>query len=204
MSKLWMIFLLILVGCQSPSQMSVDTEKELVGLSDIPLTNMPGHAPPEVPLECICPKMFGLDYNPCCVAPKPTPFKWHSDPEEALRDAGEHGKMVLVLFHRQDQDSQKLRDRLKQPRVKCVLDKHYTGLLIPGDEELYNMWRSTSEKPMKWLPRDFSMSPSLMFVKVQHVESMNVNMGTSLPIIYEGRVNVDLHELLTKTYKASQ
>lgn len=214
MRKIFLFLIMFLTACQvsAPSQMVVDTEKELVGLQDIPLTNMPGHELPEVPLECICPKMFGLDHNPCCVEDK-CQFTWYADPVKALQ-ASEGKKMILVLFTRDDdlthikskKATKDLLSRLAHPHVRQVLDKHYVGLLIKGDQALYNMLRRTSEKPIKWLPEDFSMSPSLMFVKTSEVNlgDRKLVTATSLPMLFEGGVKSDLKDLLTQFYHIGQ
>ena len=68
----WLLFIvcLLVLGCVGKTtQRDVIFEDQIIGLNpdskDIPLTNMPGHEPPEYPLECICPSWFGLKRNPC-------------------------------------------------------------------------------------------------------------------------------------------
>lgn len=203
---------------QPPKQVPVNLDKEVVGLNDIPLTNMPGHAPPEVPLECICPKMFGLDHNPCCPPKAPHRFVWHKTLYNAMMDA-DGNKLILVFFRRNKTDADSLLSQLDNSRAKKVLDKHYVGLLLEKeDEEVYRTLRTTSTQTLKWLPGDFVGSPSVLIMKTSRklfhggslVTAWKLNTNTivvlaaALPISFDTHVNADMSDLLRKYYKASK
>lgn len=212
--KKFIIFLMcLLMACNisQPTQVpGPDTETAVIGLQDIPITNMPGHAPPEVPLECICPKMFGLDHNPCCPTPKPkvtASFAWYDNPLQALLESkGE--KTILVLFVRNPEDADAFLRSLEATCAREILDKYYVGLLLrpSAGEKFYDMLRSTSELPLKWYPGDFFMSPSVMFVKTELSSRMGdeVVLGRALPITFEGKISANVCSLLEGMHTVGQ
>ena len=223
MKKIFIYVLaLFLCACHvnQPKQVPVNLDEEIVGLEDIPLTNMPGHAPPETPLECICPKMFGLDHNPCC--PPKQPFAWyHSFYDAVMAANGE--KMVLVVYRRHEDDTKELMESLNTKCAKKVLDKHYVGLILDdwyADQD-YDMLRQTSQKPLKWYPKDYVVSPTVMFVAtfkennqpdgggnymlmLPEKDNQKPVTAVALPISFDGKINVNMCVLLKKYYKASK
>lgn len=209
MKKFIILLLTVLTACSvgQPTQVpGPDTEAEVAGLQDIPLTNMPGHAPPEIPLECVCPKMFGLDHNPCCPTPKPATkegFVWYTSPAESLiRSKGE--KTVLILFTEKLSDAKPFLDSLQTPCARKVLDEHYVGLLV--GRELYDGLRETSALPLRWYPGDYFMSPSVMFAHTEKAVGYGegVVLGYALPITFEGPLSADTCDLLKGMHTANR
>jgi hypothetical protein len=203
MKKLiWLLMVIsFLVGCQlHPKQYQPNLEREIVGLQDIPLTNMPGHAPPECPLECLCPNWFGLDKSPCEKAPcvvtdmpdEPEVVHWFVDFWGAMAVAGDENKLMLIVLA--DMDDKLSEDLLielagkidKNPCVVKEINKHYVPVVVPRG--LYEALRSTGD--LAWLPGDFVQSPAIMFAQVR--KKGDRYLGKALPITFEGRINADL------------
>lgn len=203
---LFLLLLSILIGCHTPppKQVEPDLEQEIAGLQDIPLTNMPGHAPPECPLECICPNWFGLDKSPC--APEPEKLVIYTQDKflDAMRKAGDENKlMLIVLLEIEDELSKNLVKELigKLDNDQCVVDeltKHYVPVLV--DKELYESLRATGR--LAWLPGDYVQSPALMFATVR--KKGNRYLGHALPITFEGRINADLCTTLRAFYEVTR
>jgi len=203
---LFLLLLSILIGCHvpPPKQVEPDLEQEIAGLQDIPLTNMPGHEPPECPLECICPNWFGLDKSPC--APKPEKLIIYTQEKflKAMRKAGDENKlMLIVLLEIEDELSKKLVIELigKLDNDQCVVDeltKHYVPVLV--DKELYESLRATG--PLAWLPGDYVQSPALMFATVH--KKGNRYLGHALPITFEGKINANLCTTLRAFYEVTR
>jgi hypothetical protein len=212
MKKLIVLFLALFAfaSCQipPPKQVTPNWKEEIIGLQNIPEENMPGFKHEEPRLECIAPCLFGLDYNPCCKVKKPKTyghthqkFEWATNPQHALDHTGGE-KLLLVLFRRSENDSKQIMELLDEQCSKEELNKNYSGFLIEGDQALLNMVKDHTEKPLKWLSRDFAMSPTLLFVKVS-VENDELH-GHALPIMFQGRINTDMCNLLKGFYQSSR
>lgn len=100
------IVLLFIIGCGKVQQAPVNLNDYIAGLDpdaqDIPLQNIPGHELPECPLECVCPKWFGLSKNPCikekpCVKPMPK-IVWHRFDDDLLKKAKKDNRLVILFY----------------------------------------------------------------------------------------------------------
>jgi len=212
MKKLMLLLsLLIIAGCSvpPPKQVQPNMDEEIVGLQDIPLTNMPGHEPPECPLECLCPNWFGLSESPCKKpesVTKAPPFRWYSDNElaDAAVIAAEYDRLLLIVLVDTSSDFEhnlfmELADKIDNSRcAQRELRKHYVPVVVGW--QTYNFLRKTGE--LAWLPGDYVMSPAVMFAKV-HKEP-NGYQGEVLPITFEGHINADMCSVLQSFYGATR
>jgi len=215
MKKLFLFLVLFLTtSCYilPPTQLQPNFEKELIGLTDIPLTNMPGHAFPECPLECICPKWFGLPKSPCepCYDKKtktPEEVVWYNESNFflAIKKAGDEGKMLLiVMVDKQDKLSIKLtKDLSDKLDSKCAQDElrnHYVPILV--GRKGYQFLRKTSGKQLVWLPSDYVQTPAVMFVVVK--KQGNTYSEHALPITFQGEFQGNICLTLRGFYEVSK
>lgn len=210
MKRLLLLLLtLFFVGCFQPKQAQLDFDEEIVGLQDIPLTNMPGHEPPECPLECLCPNLFGLPENPCkkpALTMAEPPFRWYRESElgQAMEVAGNHDKLMLIVMVDTANEFEhklflELADKLDNDEcTNRTLKKHYIPVMVSW--EMYYFLRSTGD--LAWLPADYVISPAIMFAKIH--ETPNGYRGEALHITFDGRIDADMCAILQSFYGATR
>ena len=214
MKKLILLLsLFIIAGCSipPPKQVQPNLDNEIVGLQDIPLTNIPGHELPECPLECLCPTWFGLSESPCkkpdpIVVIKEPPFRWYRDNElaKAVIVAGDYDKLLIIVMVDTYSDFEhnlfmELANKIDNDRcTQQELQKHYVPVVVGW--RTYYALRKTGE--LAWLPDDYVMSPAVMFAKV-HKEP-NGYRGEVLPITFEGHIDADMCLILQSLYGATR
>lgn len=192
-------------------------------LEDIPLTNMPGHALPECPLECLCPNWFGLEHSPCDTNVCQSMEEHHevttvySLDEGAMKAAKEDKLLLIVLLDKvwdytansngvgnSVLNSHSLVGLLYgDPCMIEELNKHY--VVVEVNEEEYKYTRMSSESRMAWTPGDYIQKPSIAFAKVELAPSPYDYRGYTLPISYTGNMtNIDLCTTLKGFYAATR
>jgi len=182
MKKLLLIFIvLFLSGCVATPPVQVQPKLEdyvdiTSTVTDIPITNMPGHEPPEAcPIECICPHWFGLDKSPC----EPCgPSFWaaiiHTQDglDNALKEV--HPQQMVMLVYN-DVVNLDLVWSFANRCDKTLVD-HYAMFLITDVDIYYYALNKFYNGHIAWEVGDYVIPPAMAFMRA----------GATLPITFEG------------------
>jgi hypothetical protein len=160
---------------------------------DIPITNMPGHEPPELcPVECVCPKLFGLTENPCIPKKQPCPLAIiihdEVEMEEFLSAAMANNRMVMMYYDTLSPDPGALGLRLNLDALRrsekllnyffnfcrSVSWQYSVGIVL--DEDLYRYAINHYSENLAWQVGDYIPPPALGFIKDKKFQPISFSM----------------------------